>query len=126
MSRLMIYAVLFCLCLCGSALALANAKPKYSTAPMQTASEAAVTVTATGVNPSSGSQSAGPITLRVVNQTGEAELAVQFYDSKGLLLREVSITQGQTEWSETFELEAGTYTLVAGHKPEWKYSLTVQ
>jgi hypothetical protein len=86
----------------------------------------AVTVTPTGVSPSSGSQSAGPITLRVVNQTGEAELSVQFYDGKGLLLREVTISQGQTEWSETFELEAGNYTLIADRKPEWKYSLTVQ
>jgi hypothetical protein len=123
-SRLIICATLFCLSF--PALALTNPKSNVDAALIQAGAEVAVTVTSTGVNPTSGSEAAGPVTLRVVNQTGEAELSLQLYDGKGVLLRDITITQGQTEWSETFELEAGNYTLIAGRKAEWKYSLTVQ
>jgi hypothetical protein len=123
-SWLMIFATLFCMN--GPVLALTTLKPGTDAALNQAGAEIAITVTSTGMNSTSGSQSSGPVTLRVVNQTGEEELSVQFYDGKGLLLREIMIRQGQTEWSETFNLEAGDYTLIAGRRPEWKYTLTVQ
>jgi hypothetical protein len=96
------------------------------TTDSQTGSVVNVVVSPTGCTPSSATKSSGQITLKVTNQTGEAELAVQFYGSKGELIREAYIQQGATEWSETFELPAGTYTVVAGRKPEWTCQITIQ
>lgn len=85
-----------------------------------------VTVSSTGCSPSSATHAAGQITLKVVNQTGRAELSVQLFGSQGELIREVTIKEGTAEWSETLELKAGSYTLIAGNRPEWRCALTVQ
>lgn len=110
-----------------SVFALFSQPPMANTAVnLQSGGTVNVTVSSTGCSPSSATQAAGQVTLKVVNQTGKAELAVQLYDSNGVLLREAYITQGATEWSETFNLPAGNYTLLAGHNQDWTCHLTVQ
>jgi hypothetical protein len=93
---------------------------------VQSGSSVNVVVSTSGCSPSGTTQAAGQITLRVTNQTGQAELSVQLYGSHGELIREVNMTQGTTEWSETFELKAGNYTLIAGHNPQWVCHITIQ
>lgn len=110
----------------GSVLALVHQNPVPSRgAYVQVGGTVNVVVSSTGCSPSSSTQAAGQITLHVTNQTG-AELAVQLYGSHGELIREVNISQGATQWSETFDLAAGNYTLIADHNPEWIFHLTVQ
>lgn len=110
----------------GSVFALIYPPPAPGKAAHSpTITDVIVTVSSTGCNPSSVTHTAGQITLRVANQTEKAELAVQLYASKGELLREVNIN-GATEWSETFDLQAGSYTLIADHNSDWVFHLTVQ
>jgi hypothetical protein len=92
----------------------------------QAGSTVNVIVSSTGCIPPSATKPAGQITLKGTNQTGEAELAVQLYGGKGELIREAYIRQGATEWSETFDLPVGSYSVIAGHKPEWTFQFTVQ
>jgi hypothetical protein len=56
-----------------------------------------VTVRSSGCDPSSTTQTLGQINLQVVNQTGAAELFVQFYDGQGNVLREVVIAPSSTQ-----------------------------
>lgn len=83
-------------------------------------------VSSSGCTPSNATRATGQVSLKVLNQTGEADLTVQLYDGRGVLLRDVSFTQGQTEWSETFDLPAGNYTLKVVDHPQCTFSLTVQ
>src|SRR2546423_5673973 len=69
----------------------------FEPAHLPVATEVNIAVSSTGCNPSSATQTAGQITLKVTNQTGQAELAVQLYGSHGELIREVNIRQGATE-----------------------------
>src|ERR1051326_7410966 len=65
----------------SSALALRLTQPIPDTlAQQQTVRNVTVTVRSTGCDPSSTTQTAGQINLQVINQTGAAELFVQFYD----------------------------------------------
>lgn len=128
MSVLQKRAILFngiaaCLLVLSVSLWLMNSVTQTVSASSQ--SVMTVVVSSSGYTPSSATQPPGQITLRVTNQTGESELSVQLYGSRGELVREVNIT-GATEWSETFELAAGSYTLIAGHKTEWVCHITVQ
>jgi hypothetical protein len=107
-------------------LSLMSETALAGTADSQAGSIVNVVVSSTGCTPSSASRPAGHITLRVTNQTGEADLAVQLYGGKGELIREAYIRQGTTEWSETFDLPVGSYTLKAGHNSEWTCQITIQ
>lgn len=115
----------FTLAVCMS-LWLMSAGVLARTIESQAGNTVDVVVSSTGCTPSSATKPIGPVTLKVTNQTGEAELSVQLYGSRGELIREAYIRQGATEWSETFNLPAGSYRLIAGHKPEWVFHLTVQ
>jgi hypothetical protein len=83
-------------------------------------------VSQNGFSPSSITEEAGQITLKVGNRTGQAGLAMQLYDGQGNLLKEGAFPQGSVEWSETFNLAAGSYRLVAGHNPDRVCQITVQ
>jgi hypothetical protein len=53
-------------------------------------------------------------------------LTLQLYRSNGALVRETSIEQGSTSWSDVVNLEAGSYTLIADHNPAWTFNIQVQ
>lgn len=115
------------LCMCGSVFAHIDMSAETeATARWQEGSELSVIVSSAGCSPSSATKPAGLITLKVVNQTGEPDLLIQLYDSRNVLLREANMGQGVAEWSETFDLKAGSYTLKAGNNQAWTVQLTVQ
>jgi hypothetical protein len=100
--------------------------PNGSMKAAQSGSPVNIVISSNGCSPSTATQPAGRITFHVTNQTEQAELSIQLYGSRGELIREVNLAQGTTEWSETFDLAAGSYTIVAGHKSEWLCRITVQ
>lgn len=128
--RKVIFGIALCISLwlmSGVVLVLPHQSPALAAgANLQAGGTVNVVVSSTGCSLSSATQSAGQITLRVANQTGQPELTVQLYGGRGELIREVSIAQGTTEWSETFELAAGNYTLIAGRRQDWVCRITVQ
>jgi hypothetical protein len=125
-AKLLFIGRAFCALSLCTLLWLINSTVLAQPTDSQVGNEVSVVVSSTGCTPSSATKPAGQITLKVINQTGEEELAVQFYGGKGELIREAYIKQGMTEWSETFDLPVGSYKFIAGRKPEWTLQLTVQ
>ncbi|HEX8174151.1 MAG TPA: hypothetical protein VF543_03420 [Pyrinomonadaceae bacterium] len=123
--RIFICGIVCALTLCGSLWLISDVALAMTT-NSQAGNALNIVVSSTGCTPSSATKSPGQITLKVTNQTGEAGLAVQLYGSKGELIREAYIQQGATEWSETFDLLSGSYTLKAGHNPDWTCQITIQ
>ena len=67
----------------------------------------------------------GYYVINVVNGLTNGDLAVSVsHSAKGLVARK-KIPAGRTKYRELFKLEAGTYTVQAGDRPEWRATITV-
>ena len=91
----------------------------------QAGSEVSIVASASGCTPSSVTNPAGHIKLKVVNQTGSASLTVQLYNEQEKLLKEVTV-QGAGEWVEVLEFPAGNYKLVVNRNQALIAHITVQ
>lgn len=117
--------------LSSSVCAVVQLKPVPGMRAAQTGSEVTIVASASGCTPSSMTQSAGHIRLRVINQTGSASLTIQLYNEKEnlpekeRLLKEVTV-QGASEWAEVLEFPAGNYKLVVNRSQALTAHLTVQ
>ena len=111
----------------GSVFALVRLNPGLKRfASMQSANEISVTVREGGCEPARVTRSPGQVRLTVTNETNVQGLTLQLYRSNGALVRETSIEQGSTSWSDVVNLEAGSYTLIADHNPAWTFNIQVQ
>lgn len=86
-----------------------------------------VVLSAEGFQPAEITRSAGQFTLVIENQSGSGELVLQLKrDGAREVIREITIPQGATTWSEELELNAGGYNLRAANNPAWLFHITVQ
>jgi hypothetical protein len=85
-----------------------------------------ITLRADGFTPSEVTHAAGSFTLTVVNESGSQSLNLRLVRENGELVREMSITSGQQQWSGAVELPSGGYYLTEANHAAWLFHIVVQ
>jgi hypothetical protein len=107
----------------------ANAKPAMAMAnPMVTIQTGQVNTTlrADGFTPSEMTHTSGSFTLVVVNESGVQGLNFKMTTESGEVIREMSLPQGQGQWSGIIDLPSGGYYLTEVNHAAWLYHITAQ
>jgi hypothetical protein len=93
--------------------------------PQQT-EQVSLTLRSEGFDPLNVHHASGSFTLSIANQSNSSAVTLRLYRSNGEKVREISITGAATEWSDTVELSAGNYTLLAPENPAWTCHFDIQ
>jgi hypothetical protein len=121
----------------GSGVALASATPATvradatkgievgPTAAQAAADAVMTTLSPEGFTPGQVSHAAGRFNLRVRNRSGQPEVTLRLSKAGGEKVTEVKLTDKVREWTGSFELAAGTYTLSEAGHPDWTCRIEV-
>jgi hypothetical protein len=85
-----------------------------------------LTLRSEGFDPLNVHHASGSFTLSIANQSNSSAVTLRLYRSNGEKVREIGITGAATEWSDTVELSAGNYTLLAPDNPAWTCHFDIQ
>lgn len=88
--------------------------------------EISVTLHSNGFDPSELSIPASRFLLSLDNRSGVTELVLRLSKADGTQIRELRIAGGGGDWSEMFDLPAGSYTLAEASHSSWVCHLIVQ
>lgn len=94
--------------------------------PQDPMPEVALTLSSTGFNPQEVRPQSGRFLLSIDNRSGASDLVFRLSRADGTLIRELRMSGAGGDWSEAFDLSAGTYTLSETNHSTWVCTIIVQ
>ena len=88
--------------------------------------EVLLTLNSNGFDPAEVRPPSGRFLLSIDNRSGAGELILRLLRTDGTQIRELKIPGGGGDWSEAFDLSAGTYTLSEMNHSTWVCTIIVQ
>jgi hypothetical protein len=85
-----------------------------------------ITISNTGISPTSATVSGGIIHLKVENSSSRNTLTLRISRENGSLVREVVLNEGVRELSTELEIGAGQYVVTDASISTWSCALTIQ
>lgn len=85
-----------------------------------------ITISNTGMTPTSATASGGIVHLKVVNSSSRETITLRINRENGQLVREVVLPEGTRELSTEVEIGAGQYSVTDASNTSWTCALTVQ
>lgn len=96
------------------------------TASAQNQSQLTITVSSTGISPSSATVKAGVTSLTVENQRVLDRVTLRVSNQSGELMREISLPDKASVWKTELDLSAGQYVISDTSNAAWSCRITVQ
>jgi len=87
--------------------------------------EVSLILSSDGFNPVEVRPPAHRFLLSIDNRSGVSDLVFRLNRADGTLVRELHVSGGAGDWSETFDLSAGTYTLSEANHSTWVSTIIV-
>lgn len=88
--------------------------------------EVSLILSSSGFNPAEVRPQAGRFLLSIDNRSGVSDLVLRLNRADGSQVRELRISGAGGDWSETFDLSPGTYSLSEANHSSWLCTIIVQ
>lgn len=88
--------------------------------------EVSVTLSSNGFNPEEVRPPSQRFLLSIDNRSGLSDLVLKLKRADGSQMRELHVSGAGGDWSESFDLSPGTYTLSEANHSTWLCTIIVQ